>query len=477
MRRKNKNIEEIAREGRHSKSTVVKYLKRPNAPPSNRDWTTRKNPFEEIDGEIESMFRINPGIEAKALFEHLQEKYPGKFQDGQLRSLQRRLKRFRAEIGPAKPVTFTQEHSPGELSSSDFTNMNSLEITIAGEPFDHLLYHFVLTYSNWEWGRICFSESLESLRAGLRECLLRAGGTTKEHLTDNLTAAVHNIRAPGTFKDRYQEILNAFGLKGRTIQPGCPQENGDIEQRHYRLKKAIEQSLLLRGSRNFENRGAYEAFLHKIFYKLNRNRQEKVDEESCTLKPLPEFLVPDYSAESARVSSCSTIRVRSCSYSVPSRLIGEEVALRIYDDKIEVWYAQKLLQSMERLRGQNKHKIDYRHIIESLKRKPGAFANYRYRDCLYPTSNFKLTYEHLQRHFPQRATKAYIEVLSIAAQVGESRVERTLSYLLKGEEVFTFEQIQELVTKGEAPDRTEIAIAMPKLEEYDQTFGLGGSAC
>lgn len=478
MRRQGKNIATISEDMGHARNTVSKYVKSPLSERIPRNWVTRSSPFEEFKGEIEEMFRVNPTLEALSLLEFFMEKYPGRLNSNHLRSLQRHLKRLRALIGAPKEVMFSQEHKPGELSASDFTNMNNLKVTIGGGEFPHLLYHFVLSYSNWEWGRICFSESLESLRSGLKECLFRLGGVTKEHLTDNLSAAVHNICNPGSFKDRYQEILNSFGIKGRHTQPRCPNENGDIEQRHYRFKRAAEQALLLRGSRNFLTRKDYEAFLHRIFQKLNELRKDKVEEEVQTLRPLPSVLVADYTLESSKVSSCSTIRVKACSYSVPSRLIGEEVEVRIYDDIIEVWYAQKQILTTERLRGENKSRIDYRHLIESLKRKPGAFKGYRYRDSLYPSSIFKLTYEYFLKTAPLQSTKIYLEILDMAAKNGQDRVERVLTHLFQEKEDVSLEEIQQQVLHYEqVRDVKDVNIEMPDLSGYDEIFGLRGIVC
>jgi hypothetical protein len=477
MRKRGKSVDDIAKETGHSKTTVTKYLKQPIKQYAQRNWRTRQNPFDEVKEEIKEMFRVNPTLEGTSLLEYLIEKHPGKFIEGHLRSLQRYLKILRAEIGPDKEVIFPQEHKPGETSSSDFTHMNSLNITIEGEKFDHLFYHFTLTYSNWEWGKICFSESLESLRSGLRECLIRAGGVTKEHLTDSLTAAVHNIHPKGEFKDRYAEILSAFGMNGRRTQPRCPNENGDNEQRHYRFKRALDQALMLRGSRNFQSIKEYEQFLHKLLHKLNSTRQEKVDEETKALLPLPEVVIPEYTMERPRVSSCCTIRIRNCSYSVPSRLIGEEVEARVYDDRIEVWYAQKQVLNTPRLRGQNKNTIDYRHIIGSLRRKPGAFKNYRYRESLYPTTTFKLSYENVIQADSLRGHKVYLEILEMAALNGQEKVEKVLSYLLKNKDVLQLEEIKALVEKEEAPDICDVHVAQPDLNEYDKAFGLGGCAC
>jgi transposase InsO family protein len=215
---------------------------------------------------------INPGFEAKTLFGYLQRKYPGKFTDGQLRTLQRRVKTWRALERPPKEIFFPQEHQPGRLSQSDFTSMNELHIKIGGQRFNHLVYHFVLPYSNWEAGTICFSESFESLSEGLQNALWELGGVPKEHQIDRLSAAVCKTTSPEESTRRYSGLLRHYGIKGRKIQTGKPNENGDIEQFHYRFKKAVDQSLLLKGSRDFTTREEYDQFLWNLFKQLNAGR-------------------------------------------------------------------------------------------------------------------------------------------------------------------------------------------------------------
>jgi hypothetical protein len=118
--------------------------------------------------EIQELLDVSPELEAKTLFAWLQREYPGRFQDGQVRTLQRRIKRWRATEGPPKEIFFSRHHHPGRLCASDFTSMNSLGITIHKQTFEHMAYHFVLTYSNWEFVKVCFSESFESLSEGLQ---------------------------------------------------------------------------------------------------------------------------------------------------------------------------------------------------------------------------------------------------------------------------------------------------------------------
>ena len=197
----------------------------------------------------------NPGLEAKTLFEALQRECPGEFADGQLRTLQRQIKRWRALEGPGREVFFAQVHVPGRLGQSDFTHMNELGVTIGGQSFPHLLYHFVLTYSNWEDVTICYSESFESLSEGLQNALWELGGVPLRHRTDRLSTAVNNMSDEKEFTDRYEALLRHYRLEGQKIQAGKANENGDVEQRHHRFKRAVDQALMLRGSRDFAVRG------------------------------------------------------------------------------------------------------------------------------------------------------------------------------------------------------------------------------
>jgi hypothetical protein len=216
-----------------------------------RDYRTRPDPFAEVWPQLQEMLQHNPGLEAKTLFTDLQRRFPGRFDEGQLRTLQRRIKQWRALAGPAKEVFFAPVHHPGRLCASDFTHCTDLHVTIAGTPFDHLIYHFVLTYSNWETGTICFAESYESLSEGLQNALWELAGVPRMQRTDRLTAAI----PPGTegsasFTQRYQALLRHYGLTGQAIQAAHAHENGDVEQSHRQFKRALDQALMLRGSRD-----------------------------------------------------------------------------------------------------------------------------------------------------------------------------------------------------------------------------------
>ena len=248
--------------------TARKYIrlgKLPSQVKKPHTWKNREDPFADIWDEAKGLLENNSGLEAKSLFEYFQRRDPGKFSDGQLRTFQRRVKSWRALEGPAREVFFPQQHFPGVLCESDFTWMKSLGVTIRKLPFDHMIYHFVLTYSNWETGTLCFSESFESMSAGLQNALWELGGVPKRHRTDRLSAAVHKDCNPEEFTQRYQGVLRHYGITGEKIRAGEAHENGDIEQRHHRYKKALDQALMLRGSRDFESREAYETFLQKLY--------------------------------------------------------------------------------------------------------------------------------------------------------------------------------------------------------------------
>jgi len=396
-----------------------------------KTWRTREDPFQDVWPELRDRLELNPGLQAKTLFEDLQRRFPGRFQDGQLRTLQRKIKAWKAVEGAAKEVFFDQVHTPGALCASDFTCMNDLHATLAGQPFDHLVYHFVLTYSNWETGTICFSESLESLSQGLQNALWELGGVPRVHRTDRLTAAVNNLGDRDLFQQRYRALLAHYGLTPQAIQARKANQNGDAEQSHNRFKQAVDQALMLRGSRDFDDRTAYERFLREVFAQRNSGRTERFAEERLLLNDLPSRRIDAWYRRKVRVTQGSTIRVVTNIYSVPSRLIGEQVDVQVMAESLEVWLGAVLVERVPRLRGRHKSSINYRHVIDWLVRKPGAFAAYRHQDAMFPTSRFRRVYDALLSHCPARAAKDYLRILELAAKESEAGVDAVLARLLE----------------------------------------------
>ena len=304
-----------------------------------RDWRTRADPFEAHWAEAEAMLREAPELEAKALFEWLSEQHGGLYDEGQLRSFQRHVRRWRALQGPEKEVYFPQEHRPGVRMETDFTCLNSLGITVRSKPFEQLLCHSTLTYSNWEWGTLCHSESFLALRKGLQATLVQLGHVPAQHWTDNTTAATHEIggdeQGRRGFNAGYLRLMEHFGIEPHTINRAEPHENGDIESSNGACKRRIKQHLLLRGSQDFDDTDQIRRFIEGVFHKANRGRQKRLAEELYVMRPLRVGLLPEYAEEDVPVSRWSTIQTDRRIYSVPSRLIGETVRIWRYEDRVE----------------------------------------------------------------------------------------------------------------------------------------------
>ena len=457
-----------------TEKTGRKYLRSGKLPSElkvEHTWRTREDPFADVWPEIKEQLGVNTGLQAKTLFEYLQRTHPGKFSDGQLRTLQRRIKVWRALEGPSKEVFFPQIHKPGDLCESDFTCMNSLAITICGKPFDHLMYHFVLTYSNWESGIICFSESFEALSDGFQKALWQLGGVPIRHRTDRMSAAV-----PARQKDkqrhftrRYEALMRHYKIDGYRIQTSKANENGDIEQQHHRFKVALDQALLMRGSRDFNSRDEYAAFKDKLFSQLNAGRKERLDEELKQLQPLPATRYDSCKRFPVRVGPSSTIRVAHKVYSLNSRLISETVQIRLYAEYLEVWYGQRCVEKIPRLRGEEKHHIQYRHIIDWLVRKPGAFANYRYQADLFPSHRFRMAYDSLNSD-----SKEYLKILHLAAKESETAVDQALAILIHENRPISFKAVSEIIAQeDEYPIIDSIEVQDVNIAVYDQLLTGG----
>jgi hypothetical protein len=358
---------------------------------------------------------------------------------------------------------------------TDGTWMNELGITLGGQPFPHLLIHSVLPYSNWEWGRVAQSESLLAIRLGLQSALVKLGYIPQIHQTDNTTAATHQLgpAAQGKklhergFNEEYLQLLAHYGIEPRTIHVGSPNENGDIEASNGALKRAVKQHLLLRGSCDFANLEDYEAFLGQIMEKRNALRSQRLAEEKAVMSPLAVKPWPEMRELRTQVNRSGIIRVVNNGYSVPSGLKGKQVRVRVYEWQIEVWYANRCVESMPRLIGTKKYHINYRHMIDTLLRKPGGFRNYRHREELFPRAVFRQAWEALnQRLSPRRADIAYLHILKLAARGMETDVAATLETLLSSKCAWDDQTVAEQV-QPQLPMPPDLAEHTVNLAEYD----------
>ena len=435
-----------------------------------RTYRSRPDPFAEDWPWVVQQLEVDPALQGQTLFGLLCERHPGRYQPTQVRTLQRHIATWRAQFGPEREVMFAQIHEPGEAVQSDFTHMTDLDVTLGGVLFPHLVYHLVLVYSNVEAIQISFSESFEALVEGFETCLWQVGGVPRQHRTDHLSAAIHPLDAEerGKAKERYRVLMAHYRLEPTTNNLGVAHENGDVEQEHFRFKTAVDQALRVRGSRDFADREAYARFLQNLVKQRNLRRQVRWLEEREALRPLPAAPLALCREVRPPVSRFSTIQVLRNTYSVPSRLIGSRLLVRVHAETLEVYRGTSHLFSMPRLLGHGQHRIDYRHVIWSLVRKPGAFAHYRYRDDLFPSLVFRRAYDALRSQVPERADRHYVRLLHLAASTSERDVEAALSLLLEQRVIPTFDTVRDLTRPPAAQPVPQLSQPVLDLSVYDR---------
>lgn len=429
-----------------------------------RIWRTREDPFRVVWPEVECLLRGDAGLQARTIFEWLVEKHPDRFEPGQLRTLQRQIRRWRALSGDdaGHELFFPQRHRPGEASQTDFTHTGELGMTLATKPFKPLLCNVVLVYSGWRWATECQSESILSLRLGLQEAVYRLGKVPEWNQTDNSTGATHRVGdsdGKRPFNQDYLDLMEHLGMKPRTTQVGKKEQNGAVEAHNGALKRFLDQHLRLRGSRDFDDAAQFTHWLGTMLDRENRRRTKRLNEELAVMRPVATERLPDFvELGHVSVSSHATISVKENLYSVPPRLKHHHVKVRVYESYLEVWYANAMVWTAPRLVGRSRHAINYRHVIWSLVRKPGAFARYPYRDDLFPTLAFRRAYEALEAHHAGiKADAAYLRILYLAASTMESDVESALCLLLDQGQVPHPDAVKDLVS----PEKP----AIPQLHE------------
>jgi hypothetical protein len=318
---------------------------------------------------------------------------------------------------------FRQEHPPGRQGLSDFTHLKDVVITINGTPYQHLLYHFRLACSGWSHMKVIEGgESFTALAEGLQEALWRLGGVPFEHRTDSLSAAFKNLSdsEQEDITQRYEQLCQHYGMIATRNNRGVSHENGSVESPHGHIKRRIKQALLLRGSNEFDSKQAYQTWLDGVIHQHNRRNTKNITTERMALQPLPTYKTTDFTEVSARVSSSSTIDVRRVTYTVPSRLEGECLRVHLYHDRLECFLGATHLITLSRVYPIGKtgraRNIDYRHIINSLAKKPQAFRFSTLRDNLLPTATYKQIWTYVERNIRGKAAcKFMVGLLHLAA--------------------------------------------------------------
>ena len=416
------------RSGMH-RNTARRYVelgRLPSARKRLRTWRTREDPFAEDWEEVAERLTQAPELEAKALFEYLMDRHPGRYQAGQVRTFQRRVKQWRAECGPPREIFFPQEHRAGEAIQTDFTRAGELGVTLAGRAV--------------RAPAVSVGASVQQLAVGDGVPVgVYAGAASWDPdgvvstgaESPSGTRPTTRPRRPTTFIDgqaRFQRrVRGADGALG----DAAADDRDRPEPPERRCRGPGRGAEALRGSRDFESLEVYEGWIGEVVERANEQRSERLAEELAKMRPLSKRRLPEHREQWVRVTSNGTIRVLHNTYSVPSRLKGERVLVRISDRTVEVLYGGRRQLVIERLLGEGRSRIDYRHVIESLVRKPWAFARYRHRESMFPTPVFRRAYDALAESLPERPAELdYLRVLHLAARTMQCDVEAALEQIL-----------------------------------------------
>lgn len=457
---------------RHTARKYIQADKGPEELQVKHTWRTRPDPLAKIWSEVTRMLEAAPELESKTLFEHFLARADSGLEASHLRTFFRRVRQWRATQGPEREVFFAQERRPGELMQLDWTYARELEVSVQGERLDHLFCQCVLPYSNWQWATRCLSESFLSLVSGLQAALKQLGKAPRYLGTDNTSAATHEIEQlpgrPRGYNSDYLELCTHYELKPVTINVNCPHEHGDVESQNGHLKRRLEQHLLLRGTRDFSSLEQYDAFVEGVLRAGNAKRQKPLAEELTCMRPLPAMALAEYREFQPVVSSQSLIRVNKHTYSVPSRLIGHTLRVEQYEAQLKVYLGREFLLCLPRLRGDRGTLVDFRHVIQGLLRKPGAFMHYRHREALYPSGVFRAAYDRLvSDHGERPGVIEYLHVLKLAAEETVEKVQPSLERQLKLSGKWWAKDLrQQLVPSSQTV--VELAPLMPSLQAYDQ---------
>jgi hypothetical protein len=464
-----------------SPATAYRFEKDSRLPSQKEAPRTRRraDPLADIfEAEIVPMLQAAPGLRAVAIFEEMMRRHR-ELNSGIRRTLERRIRSWRAVHGEEQEVMFRQMHEPGGVGLSDFTDMGKAGITIAGQPLDHRLYHFRLAYSGFEHAHVVLGgESFVALAQGLQNALWTLGGAPREHRSDSLSAAFRNLDkdARQDLTRRYEELCGHYGMTPSRNNAGLAHENGSIEGPHGHLKRAINDAVLLRGSSDFDDLAAYRCFLDEIVSRVNVRNAKRIDIERAALQQLPVRRTSDYEDVSVRVTSSGGFTLRKVFYTVPSRLIGHRLRVRLFDDRLDIFIGGSLLLTLPRGRasasGKHDQVVDYRHVIHSLRRKPMALLNLVYRDRLFPRQAYRQTFDRLRERLPDRqACRIMVDLLAMAHERGcESELADQLDASLQARRLPDMTALQERF----APDPAQlpkVVVELASLNAYEALLG------
>lgn len=400
-----------------SVSTGARLEKDPRLPSekkaARRHGGGKPDPFEGIwESDVVPWLERAPGLRPVTILHELCLRYPQRPLMPARRTLERRVRQWKAVHGPQREVIFRQNHPPGRQAMSDFTDGSKLGVTISGMPLDHRLYHFALVYSGWEHAEVVLGgESFTALATGLQNALWSLGAVPLEHRSDSLSAAFTNLTAEARedLTRRYEDLCAHYHMTPTRNNRGVAHENGSVESRNGHLKDRIEQALLLRGSADFATLDGYRRFVAEQISRHNALRRQDLAVEMPHLKALPQRKTTDYDDAVVVVTASGGFTLRKVFYTAPSTYIGHRLRVRLYDERLECYLGASHVFTLPRGRapaggkGHHGHVADYRHVIHSLRRKPQALANLVYRDQLFPRAAYARAWRVMSDTLDQRA--------------------------------------------------------------------------
>ncbi|MBX7250315.1 MAG: IS21 family transposase [Caulobacteraceae bacterium] len=466
-----------------STATAYRIEKDPRLPSNKTTARSRRRPdplADIFDAEIVPMLEAAPGLRPVGIFEEMRRRHP-ELGDGIRRTLERRVRAWRAIHGEEQEVIFRQIHEPGQTGFSDFTDMGELGVTVAGVPLEHRLYHFRLPWSGFEHAHIVLGgESFVALAEGLQNALWSLGAAPREHRTDSLSAAFRNLdqQAREDLTCRYDALCAHYQMTPTRNNKGIAHENGAIEGPHGHLKRAIADALLMRASADFDGLDAYRCFIDEIISRRNARKAKRIDLERGKLQPLPGRRSADYEEITVRVTTSGGFTLRKVFYSVPSRLIGHRLRVRLYDDRLALFIGGTPLMTLTRGRahpgGKHDQVVNYHHVIHSLRRKPMALLNLVYRDQLFPRQAYRRTFDSLLEHLPdKKACRLMVELLALAHDRGcEAELAESLAFDLEAKRLPDMAALRARF----APDPSrlpQVVVQLASLATYQDLIGTG----
>lgn len=439
-----------------------------------RTWRTREDPLASVwDSVVVPMLESGEGLTPVGIFDYLCDHHADVFNTSSRRTLERRIANWRHQHGKPKEVMFLQRHEFGKLGIADFTHIQS-KVTISGTPLPHLLFHYRLPASKRAYAQVIYGgESFAALSDGLQNAFVHSGGVPKELRTDSLSAAYNNRSNLELFTNNFNELSKHYGFKPTRNNSGVAHENGAIEASHRHLKNQVDQALKLRGSCDFKTKEDYELFIRNLVDRRNKRIEDRYRLEQRQLQALPVNACVNYKEIYVTVARTSTISLSRVTYSVPSRLIGAKLLAKAYDSYIELYLGVQKVLTLDRIYSANKNSrtrsINYKHVIESLVKKPRAFRYSQIRDDLLPSDNYKQIWSYLDANLAADEACYYIvKLLYIAYKSGYER--QLGQYVIDAINLGNLPSIYECearYTEQQIPTHVTIDVMQHSLQSYN----------